>query len=222
MIFTIVTIIFLPLSFCVGFFGMNSIEFNEGLIPLSTEYKIMFPISAGIIFISFLFAFSQTVLNNSIVMLCRSAVSFAYNTVLTWLLVKTGLYMAGRGMAVQANRLRDKEATITGSMKAEVLREEKNLRGIRAAPHVQKLTAKKSDEAGGVDAGAGTPSGRATPFSPYPVSTPIPNSPFFTGTSSARGTQGLGVSMEEIDVELGERMHRGSLTPRRMTSRQLV
>lgn len=197
MIFTIVTIIFLPLSFCVGFFGMNSTEFNDGHLNLVTEIKYMVPISAGIILISFLFAFSQTVLSNSLVMLARSSVSFVWNTMVTWFLVKSGLYMAGREMSVQANRLRDREAKITGGMKAEVLRQEKNLERIRAAGHVKKLTAKKGDNNGnskkdGDDEGGSmsvlaTGSGRSTPFSPYTVGGSTPraqggSSPFFAST----------------------------------------
>ncbi|KAM7211871.1 magnesium transport protein cora [Rhypophila decipiens] len=278
MIFTIVTIIFLPLSFCVGFFGMNANELNDGRLLLTTEIKYMLPISAGIILVSFLFAFSQTVLSNSIVMLARSAVSFAWNTMVTWFLVTTGLYMAGREMSVAANRLRDREAKITGGMKAEVLRKEKNLERMRAAGHVKRLTGKKendNDKKEGDDEGpsstalGGAASGRCTPFSPYLVGGSTPrtqggSSPFFSGTSThghapqhqepqwplqrggTRGDKsGLGVRMEEIDVELGERIHahgptwRGpspsagvpvrhqdsmsySLTPRKMTTRQLV
>ncbi|KAK3312089.1 hypothetical protein B0H66DRAFT_394121 [Apodospora peruviana] len=220
MIFTIVTIIFLPLSFCVGFFGMNAIELNDGLLPLTTEFKYMFPISAGIILVSFVFAFSQTVLSNSIVMLARSAVSFGYNTALTWVLVKTGMYVAGRQMLVQANRLRDMEGTITGGMKAEVLRKEKNLERMRAAGHVKKLTARHR-----VGDDNGSQSGRATPFSPYSVGTP--GSPFVVASGSGFQNQGkgLGVSMDDIDVELGERARQHSdhgLAPRKMSSRQLV
>ncbi|KAK3380756.1 hypothetical protein B0T24DRAFT_591210 [Lasiosphaeria ovina] len=199
MIFTIVTIIFLPLSFCVGFFGMNAVEINGGLLPLSTEFKYMFPISAGIILVSFLLAFSQAVHRNSVVTLARSTLSFTYNTALTWVLVKTGLYVAGRGMLVQAHRLRDREATITGSMKAEVLRNEKNLEKMRAAGHVRGLTRSKTAHQLNEHDATST-SGRTTPFSPYSVSTPV-GSPFVP-----QHGKGIGVSMSEVDVELGERV----------------
>lgn len=217
MIFTIVTIVFLPLSFCVGFFGMNSIEFNDGKVPLDTEYKLMFPISAGIIFIAFLFAFSRSVLNNSVVALMRSSVSFGYNTALTWLMVKTGLYVAGREMMKQARRLRDRENKITGAMKAEVMRKEKNLEKMRAAGHVRQLAMNRSSTRGHLgddlnDANAAMASGRTTPFSPY--STGAPGSPFmgqkgpsspFVGQSPFLGQKGSSTPMSEVDVELGER-----------------
>ncbi|KAK3389773.1 hypothetical protein B0H63DRAFT_464311 [Podospora didyma] len=197
MIFTIVTIIFLPLSFCVGFFGMNAIELNDGLVPLQSIYKYLFPVSTGIILVAFLFAFSQAVFNNSVVALGRSAVSFAYNTTLTWLLVKTNLYVVGREMNTLANRLRDREATVTGTMKAEVLRNEKNIKRMHAADHVRGLTRRQTTQPR-PNENDGIASGRTTPFSPYSVG--APGSPF----APPQGNKGLGVSMTELDLEMGE------------------
>ncbi|KAK4223068.1 magnesium transport protein cora [Podospora fimiseda] len=198
MIFTIVTIIFLPLSFFVGLFGMNSIEFNDGLLPLSKEFTYMFPISAGIILISFLFAFSQSVTTNSPVMLVRSAFSFAWNTAVTWLLIKTGMYVAGRDLAVKANRLRAKEAAITGGMKAEVLRKEKNLEKLKAAGHVREIMRRKTDLGGMMSPYAA--SGMLTPGTP---GTPGPMMSVMMDRREGKG-QGLGVGVGEVDVELGE------------------
>lgn len=195
MIFTIVTIIFLPLSFFVGLFGMNSIEFNGGLLSLSTEFTYMFPISAGIILISFLFAFSQSVTTNSVVMLVRSSFSFAWNTAVTWTLIKTGMYVAGREMASKASRLRAKEAAITGGMKAEVLRKEKNLEKLKAAGHVKELMRRKTDL--GAMMSPYSASGMLTPGTP---GTPRPLMMERHGTKGA----GLSVGIGEVDVELGE------------------
>ncbi|KAK4182905.1 magnesium transport protein cora [Podospora australis] len=176
MIFTIVTIIFLPLSFFVGLFGMNAIEINDGLLHLSKEFKLMFPISAGIILISFLFAFSRSVLTNSPVMLVRSIASFLWNTGVTWIMVKSGMYVAGREMAVRANRLRSKEAVITGAMKAEVLRKEKNMEKMRAAGHVKELVRTKT-----VNGNANTErideEGMRSPFGGSSMGFPSPGSP---------------------------------------------
>ena len=194
MIFTIVTIIFLPLSFCASVFGMNAAEFNDGLLPLSTELRLMFPISAGIIIASFLFAFSRGVLTNSGMALVRSAVSFVWNTAVTWLLVKTGLYVLGREMLVRANRLREREGKVTGGMKAEVLRREKNLEKMRAAGHVRLLATQRRDAAR-----ASNVEGERVVGSPFSEGIPGSPMPFLT----ARGRA-------EVDVELGERVRKPS------------
>lgn len=193
MIFTVVTIIFLPLSFCASLFGMNAAELNDGRIPLATELRLMFPVSAGIILVSFLFAFSRGVVANSAVALARSALSFAWNTAVTWLVVKTGLYVVGREMLVRANRLRERESTVTGGMKAEVLRREKNLERMRAAGHVRALARQRGVETG---RGADGNEGRDGMVSPYSEGIPRSPSPFL----ARRGA--------ESDVELGGRVTR--------------
>ncbi|KAK4164695.1 magnesium transport protein cora [Cladorrhinum sp. PSN259] len=213
MIFTIVTIIFLPLSFFVGLFGMNSIEFNDGKLPLSREFTYMFPISAGIILISFLFAFSKSVTTNSPVMFVRSLFSFAWNTSVTWLLIKTGMYVAGRDMAAKANRLRSREAAITGGMKAQVLRHEKNLEKLKAAGHVKEIMRRKTDLGG-----------MMSPYSASGMLTPgTPGTPGPMMMTQGIKRAGLGVAVGEVDVELGDMERKPSsqmyLVPGRGTGR---
>jgi len=41
MLFTAITIIFLPLSFVCGVFGMNAMELGQGGMPISTQFAIM-------------------------------------------------------------------------------------------------------------------------------------------------------------------------------------
>ncbi|KAK4445615.1 hypothetical protein QBC34DRAFT_413143 [Podospora aff. communis PSN243] len=57
-VFTVVTIFFLPLSFFATLFGMNAQEFNEGYMPLSTQLIYMFSISSVVIILSLAIAFS--------------------------------------------------------------------------------------------------------------------------------------------------------------------
>ncbi|KAK0622068.1 hypothetical protein B0T17DRAFT_494506 [Bombardia bombarda] len=225
MIFTIVTIIFLPLSFCVGLFGMNAAEFNDGLLPLSTEFRFMFPISTGIILVSFLFAFSQSVLNNSVVMLARSTFGFCWNVVWTWMMVKSGMYMKGRDMQRKASRLRDKEGKIVGGWKAEVLRKGRNLEKMKVAGHVRELAMVRSstrmDHLDGQGMGLGAASGRGTPFSPYSVSGGMPGSPFFASPAAPQDIQqriGLAVTeldRDSVDVEMGDGVSMKKLGSRR-------
>ncbi|KAK1773783.1 hypothetical protein QBC45DRAFT_339185 [Copromyces sp. CBS 386.78] len=59
MMFTIVTIVFLPLSFMSSIFGMNNFEFTEsGPMHLGEQFKLMFSISIGIIIATIVVAFS--------------------------------------------------------------------------------------------------------------------------------------------------------------------
>ncbi|KAK4096298.1 hypothetical protein N658DRAFT_501729 [Parathielavia hyrcaniae] len=57
-VFTVVTIFFLPLSFFAGVFGMNSIEFDNGTMHLSTQFMWMFMLSGLITGTSLAVAFS--------------------------------------------------------------------------------------------------------------------------------------------------------------------
>ncbi|KAK4247520.1 hypothetical protein C7999DRAFT_41176 [Corynascus novoguineensis] len=198
MIFTVVTIIFLPLSFCASVFGMNATEFSiDARLPLSSELRLMFPISAGIIFASFLFAFSRGVFANSAIVLARSAASFAWNTAATWVAVKTGLYLVSREMLARANRLREKEGTVTGGMKAEVLRREKNLERMRAAGHVKALARQRQSAMRRTEAADGSSEPAGMVLTPFSEGIPSSSSPFL-------GERYDGM----MDVELGERVSR--------------
>ncbi|KAI1497760.1 hypothetical protein F5X99DRAFT_432688 [Biscogniauxia marginata] len=153
MLFTSVTIIFLPLSFCTSLFGMNAAEFNDGSLTLAQEFTYTFPISLGVIIISFVLAFSRTALTNTFARLAYSAVSLLYNTGTTWLAVHTGLFMLGRKAAAKASMLREQETRMTGTMKAEILNKRANLEKMRAMKRIVSLP---DDDGGG---GGGSPSG---------------------------------------------------------------
>ncbi|KAJ8112007.1 hypothetical protein ONZ43_g5490 [Nemania bipapillata] len=59
MTFTLVTIVFLPLSFLSSVFGMNNKEFGSGSWNISRQIIYIFSISAGVVFFSLLLAFSS-------------------------------------------------------------------------------------------------------------------------------------------------------------------
>ncbi|KAE9377252.1 hypothetical protein N431DRAFT_542622 [Stipitochalara longipes BDJ] len=63
MIFTIVTIIFLPLGFFSSLFGMNAPEFGQGNFHIWKQFLIMFPISIAIIIFSLSLALSEDILS---------------------------------------------------------------------------------------------------------------------------------------------------------------
>ncbi|KAI2465954.1 hypothetical protein F4781DRAFT_371588 [Annulohypoxylon bovei var. microspora] len=82
MMFTLVTIVFLPLSFMSSIFGMNNSAItNDTSIQL--EFVYMFSISAGVIFISLFLAFGSWI---------RAGVFYIFKWLMTSFLVRTGLY----------------------------------------------------------------------------------------------------------------------------------
>ncbi|KAI1080947.1 hypothetical protein F5B20DRAFT_84801 [Whalleya microplaca] len=83
MMFTLVTIVFLPLSFMSSVFGMNNIELSSGSWHIRDEFVYMFPISAAVIFISLLLAFSTWI---------RAGIWYLYKWFMTAFLVGSGLY----------------------------------------------------------------------------------------------------------------------------------
>ncbi|KAK0701938.1 hypothetical protein B0T26DRAFT_735298 [Lasiosphaeria miniovina] len=104
MMFTVVTIIFvshsssyflllineaymallqLPLSFMASVFGMNNSSFGDDHWSLEDQFRLMFPISFGIVLISIVFAFYDFL---------RILVWSVYTYIITWITVRTGLY----------------------------------------------------------------------------------------------------------------------------------
>lgn len=61
MLFTVVTIIFLPLTSVASIYGMNAADFDQGDVPLKHIFKIMFPTSAGIALFILYLAFHERV-----------------------------------------------------------------------------------------------------------------------------------------------------------------
>ncbi|KAI0197001.1 hypothetical protein F4808DRAFT_299052 [Astrocystis sublimbata] len=58
MVFTLATIVFLPLSFITSVFGMNNREFGDNQWILAEQLQYIFLISAGVVSVSLFFAFS--------------------------------------------------------------------------------------------------------------------------------------------------------------------
>ncbi|KAF3811907.1 hypothetical protein GCG54_00003656 [Colletotrichum gloeosporioides] len=83
MIFTIVTIIFLPLSFMSSVFGMNNSTIGSDKMTFGDQANFMFPISAAVISVSIIFAFWT---------FPRTVFWSAYKMLETWVLVYTGAY----------------------------------------------------------------------------------------------------------------------------------
>ncbi|KAI0475262.1 hypothetical protein GGR56DRAFT_666354 [Xylariaceae sp. FL0804] len=105
MMFTIVTIIFLPLSFMTSVFGMNASEFTGSGLSLQHEFRYIFPISTGIIIVALFFSLSAPV---------RDFCWFALTQIVTTICVHTPLYrwsldMRARSQALYAEGSEDME-----------------------------------------------------------------------------------------------------------------
>ncbi|CAN8104755.1 unnamed protein product [Discula destructiva] len=85
MIFTVITIIFLPLAFIASIFGMNNKQISGADAPmtLQQQFKLMFPVSLGLIVVVIVFAYSNFV---------RTLAWLAYRYLITLMLVQTRLY----------------------------------------------------------------------------------------------------------------------------------
>ncbi|KAI1346033.1 hypothetical protein F5Y01DRAFT_322383 [Xylaria sp. FL0043] len=83
MVFTLATIVFLPLSFLTSVFGMNNQEFGDNQWTLKHQLLYIFAISAGVVFISLLFAFSAWI---------RAWTWAIYSRLTIGFVTKTGLY----------------------------------------------------------------------------------------------------------------------------------
>ncbi|ETS74206.1 hypothetical protein PFICI_14072 [Pestalotiopsis fici W106-1] len=85
MVFTIVTIVFLPLSFMSSLFGMNTIEFggDGNLMHLGDQFRYIAGISAPIIFLTLVFSLNSWT---------RSALAGLFKYSFLWLSARIGLY----------------------------------------------------------------------------------------------------------------------------------
>ncbi|KAI1385692.1 uncharacterized protein F4822DRAFT_351390 [Hypoxylon trugodes] len=83
MMFTLVTIVFLPLSFMSSVFGMNNIEITSDTWSINTEFVYMFSISAGVIIFSLVIAFGSWI---------RAGLFYLSKWMMTEFLVRFGLY----------------------------------------------------------------------------------------------------------------------------------
>ncbi|KAI1756205.1 hypothetical protein F4782DRAFT_550101 [Xylaria castorea] len=83
MVFTLATIVFLPLSFLTSVFGMNNYEFGNNNWSLRQQLKYIFLISAGVVLVSLLFAFSAWI---------RAWIWSLYSRVSIKFATRTGIY----------------------------------------------------------------------------------------------------------------------------------
>jgi hypothetical protein len=124
MLFTVIAIVFLPLSFCTSLFGMNSKEFSDGsTLTLKQQFSYMFPISAAIVIISFTMAFSSNSFVSGVWSVTWATIVYPISVASTWLLTRSGMYTFSRGLKGKAKALADRNNAVTSHMKSDALRE---------------------------------------------------------------------------------------------------
>ncbi|KAK1773784.1 hypothetical protein QBC45DRAFT_455261 [Copromyces sp. CBS 386.78] len=139
MMFTIVTIIFVPLSFISSIFGMNNVEFTgQGPMALREQFRLMFPISFAIIISTIIIAFSKSL---------RGIVWSIYNYLSTAVVVHLGIYelwfaFRNQGRSPHEVFIRTMEMKVD-QMKRDVERER---RREERGKEFQRRTGKKLDE----------------------------------------------------------------------------
>ncbi|KAH9902297.1 hypothetical protein F4778DRAFT_781529 [Xylariomycetidae sp. FL2044] len=98
LVFTLVTIVFLPLSFMSSIFGMNNIEFGSGTWLIRDEVVYMVAISITVILITTSLAFSAWL---------RALIWYIYEVTVAWFLVTTGLFKLWQDFGIPAAKLHD-------------------------------------------------------------------------------------------------------------------
>jgi hypothetical protein len=101
--------------------------------------QIEVPISAAIICISLILAFTNSTFLSAFTSLIWAIVSYPVNAALTWVLTKTGLYTLSRELATRAITLKDMDRKKTAMMKANAMREKIEQRGLRDLHGMRQL-----------------------------------------------------------------------------------
>ncbi|CZR66422.1 uncharacterized protein PAC_16323 [Phialocephala subalpina] len=122
MAFTIITVLFLPLSFRASIFGMNVTDFQNGLATLRHEMEIIFPTSLFITFVACILAFNKSTRAS-----LYSITSYSYY----WIITSTCLYSGWKSLHLDSQSMYRRIGKAIGRMKNEAI--QRNLRKKEAA-----------------------------------------------------------------------------------------
>lgn len=164
MMFTVVTIFFLPLSFMASVFGMNASEFGQGTVKLAHEFKYMFPISFLMIIPIFILAFSTWI---------RALIWFTYKYAVTHTVAKIGVYSLWLKWGLTSRTLLDTAATETEKLKSDVRERKCRLR--KEKREKQEEEWKKQEEESKNKTGPQQPNGPNSTGPPRTPSTAVEN-----------------------------------------------
>ncbi|KAK4449050.1 hypothetical protein QBC34DRAFT_438485 [Podospora aff. communis PSN243] len=143
MMFTIITIIFLPLSFMSSIFGMNNVDLEGpgNTWTLRGQLELMFPIAIGITVASLFFAFFGYL---------RAFIWSTYTYMITLFVVKTGLY--GLWLDYRGKYFRSATLMRTTTEKVHLLKEDVR----KAKRRKSKKTSQEKPAGDGGDGAGGT------------------------------------------------------------------
>lgn len=154
MLFTIVTIIFLPLSFFSSIFGMNTLELNDSHWTFNEVFSYMFPISIATITVSLLLAFSTTmraVFSDLSILFNFGILSFIFNVGWTWVITQTPVYTWWYNAYRYIRRLKQEEKKIIAMMKNNAKAKQREMEELKrrikeAEDKTEEETAKNDGE----------------------------------------------------------------------------
>ncbi|KAI0127629.1 hypothetical protein BJ170DRAFT_381106 [Xylariales sp. AK1849] len=187
MVFTVVTIIFLPLSFMSSVFGMNAIDFsdeNGNTMHLHEQLTYMFAISAGVIALTLFLSLSAWT---------RAAIWYVYKRTATSVFVHTGLYQQFLDVDMPSHKLYRHAVEATDKLKdKEIKARLDQRRRKRVAEERKKKTTNQSGPNGSSNALAQNGNGTNGSIPPQ-------------ATSKRGGWWNCVDADREEDVELGGR-----------------
>ncbi|KAH8880577.1 hypothetical protein GQ53DRAFT_848819 [Thozetella sp. PMI_491] len=105
--FTVVTIIFVPLSFMSSVFGMNAAEFSDDQWTLADELRYLFPISIAVTSVTIIVAFSEGVQSFFTAIWRLSTMSILVYTGIFHLWLKLKFSLSGWSPAGPADQMRE-------------------------------------------------------------------------------------------------------------------
>ncbi|KAI1377822.1 hypothetical protein F4677DRAFT_443743 [Hypoxylon crocopeplum] len=111
MMFTLVTIIFLPLSFMSSVFGMNNMEITDQTWSIQREFLYMFTISAAVTLVSLVLAFGTWV---------RAFLYFLWKPFMTAVMTWSGLYRLKLDINLPSKHLNHKANEISNRLKENI------------------------------------------------------------------------------------------------------
>ncbi|KAI1259733.1 hypothetical protein F5Y18DRAFT_433045 [Xylariaceae sp. FL1019] len=136
MVFTLATIVFLPLSFITSVFGMNNQEFGDNSWPIKWQLLYIFAISAAVVFISLLFAYSHWI---------RTISWSIYERVVTTVAVKTRAYELYLSHGKTSENIEKETLTASSKAKMEVKERFFNRRAQKRAQKEAEDNAKETE-----------------------------------------------------------------------------
>ncbi|KAK2608226.1 hypothetical protein N8I77_006850 [Diaporthe amygdali] len=189
-IFTVMTIVFLPLGFIASIFGMNNKEIagSDNPMTLQSQFRYMFSISTGIIFFALVIAFSDYV---------RTVIWLIYKYLITLTIIKSGLYdRVYLSLDWKSRDLVRKVEDKVTKMKSEVkaARQKRMKKHTKFSNPVEEESLSGSDTK---DAGAGSSSGASA--RPHANTVGAADKPAGLGSRRRRGS--LWLSTRESDDE---------------------